>query len=67
MIHTICTLKGSKSVLVIGLAHKDLDQLRTGWQGFIPIDGLPIDVIVMAGTTEDEMMRTVEKFGGPNG
>lgn len=62
--------KDGTEVILLGLSFANLDRLRAdALDGFIWIDGkamgISCDIIITAGETEQEMMRTFAKFIGP--
>jgi hypothetical protein len=69
MIKAVARGKDGKHILLIGLSYENLDRLREdGLKGFIPIKdlGLPIDIIITAGPTEDDIANGLRKFIGPD-
>ena len=69
MIKATMTADDGRTVLLIGLSHKNLDRLKAdGLKGYIPIRdiGLPIDVLITAGSTEAEITEGLKQFIGPD-
>lgn len=62
--------KGGRPLVILGLSHRNLDKLRAdGLRGYILIDGealgIPLDVVITAAATEQEMMRVFADGIGP--
>lgn len=67
MLKAVIHDEAGRSTLVCGLSHINLDRLREGKP--IKIDGaaigLPIDLFIFAGETEQTMARELSEFVGP--
>ena len=69
MMKATATTKDGRKILILGLSHGNLDELRSdGLKGAIIVDGaemaLPIDVIVTCGATEAEMFEAFSSAFG---
>jgi len=68
MIKATMSTPDGRQILLIGLSHANLDRLKAdGLNGYIRIKdiGLPFDVIITCGKTEQDIVNEFKQFIGP--